>query len=96
MRLTNQGWAGWSSDGESRIFTSYHWLDETGRTVEFDGERTPLPGVIAAGATREVSLNILSPATPGRYRLAIDLVQEGLTWFSQAGWPCLEIPFDVR
>jgi SAM-dependent methyltransferase len=96
VRLTNEGWNRWSSSGESAVFTSYHWLDDKGHVVEFDGERTPLPRTIAAGETCEVAIGMRAPFTPGRYRLAIDLVREGVTWFSQAGRPWLAVPFHVR
>jgi hypothetical protein len=43
-----------------------------------------------------VSLKIIAPDTPGDYVLAVDLVQEGKTWFSDAGVPTLDIPFRVR
>ena len=95
VQLTNEGWNAWSSAAEGGVFTSYHWLDAAGRVAEFDGERTPLPRPIAAGETCEVAITVRAPSTPGRYRLAIDLVREGVTWFSQAGRPWLEVPFDI-
>lgn len=96
IELTNDGWDTWTSDAPQGIFTSYHWLDEGGHVVEFDGERTSLPRAIAAGETSEVAIAIRVPSTPGGYRLAIDLVREGVTWFSQAGRPWLEVTFAVR
>ena len=96
IELTNEGWQAWASHGERGVFTSYHWLSAKGQIVMFDGERTPLPRAIAPGETEEVAITIIAPATPGKYRLAIDLVREGVTWFSQAGRPWLAIPFDVR
>jgi SAM-dependent methyltransferase len=96
LELTNEGWGTWASHTERPVFVSYHWLDSKGQIVEFDGERTPLPRPIGAGETVEVSISIRTPSAAGRYRLAIDLVQEGVTWFSQAGRPWLEVPFDVR
>jgi hypothetical protein len=78
------------------VFTSYHWLDAKGGIVEFDGARTPLPRGVAPGETCEVAITIRTPPSPGRYRLAIDLVREGVTWFSQAGCPWLEVPFEIR
>ena len=75
---------------------SYHWLDRDGRDVEFDGDRTTLSPSIAAGERREVTINIRAPLRPGRYRLAIDLVHEGVIWFSQAGRPCFEVPFEIH
>jgi SAM-dependent methyltransferase len=96
VALTNEGWETWSSDRERGIFTSYHWLSAKRQIVTFDGERTPLPRALAPGETEEVAITIIAPATSGKYRLAIDLVREGVTWFSQAGRPWLEIPFDIR
>ncbi|HEV3217438.1 MAG TPA: class I SAM-dependent methyltransferase [Vicinamibacterales bacterium] len=96
IELTNEGWHAWSSAAGGAIFTSYHWLDASGRVVEFDGERTPLPRAIAAGETCEVAIAVCAPPTRGQYRLAIDLVREGVTWFSQAGRPWLDVPFRVR
>jgi SAM-dependent methyltransferase len=95
VSVTNTGWDEWSSDGTDAIFASYHWLDSQGRVIVFDGERTPLPRTIGQGATCEIAVAATAPEESGRYRLAIDLVREGVTWFSQAGHPCLEVPFRV-
>jgi hypothetical protein len=94
IEMTNIGWGTWSSEGG--VFTSYHWLDASGRIVEFDGERTPLPRPIGAGETATVTTAVRAPKTAGRYQLAIDLVYEGVTWFSEAGHPWLAVAFDVR
>jgi hypothetical protein len=42
-----------------------------------------------------VALRITTPDPPGTYILAIDLVQEGRTWFRNAGSPTLDIPYRV-
>ena len=55
-----------------------------------------LPRDLAPGEDIEVSLRIVTPDAPGDYLLAIDLVQEGKAWFSDAGTPTLDIPFRVR
>lgn len=96
IQITNEGWNDWSSHAEPAVFTSYHWLDERGRIVAFDGERTKLPGTIGAGASCDAAIAFDAPDKPGRYRLAIDLVCEGVTWFSEAGRPWLEVPFEVN
>jgi SAM-dependent methyltransferase len=95
IELTNEGWKPWSS-GDDHIFTSYHWLDATGRIVMLDGVRTPLPRSIVSGETSTVAIRIVAPDAAGRYRLAIDLVCEGVTWFSQAGRPWREVPFVIK
>jgi hypothetical protein len=41
-------------------------------------------------------LNVRAPVRAGKHQLAIDLVKENVTWFSQAGHPWLVVPFTVR
>jgi SAM-dependent methyltransferase len=95
VRLRNASFRAWSSDDPERPdYLSYHWLDRRGVFVEFDGPRTPLR--VGPGDEVEVSLHVRTPAEPGRYVLALDLVQEQRTWFSRAGSPCLRIPFRAR
>jgi SAM-dependent methyltransferase len=96
VQLTNEGRSAWSSEAGAGVFASYHWLDTKGHVVDFDGERTPLPRTIAPGETADVALVVRAPTVCGLYTLAIDLVREGVTWFSEAGRPCLELPFKIR
>lgn len=95
VRLRNASWRPWSSDDPDRPdYLSYHWLHRRGPFVEFEGPRSPIRAL--PGDEIEASLQVKAPAEPGRYILALDLVQESRTWFSQAGSPCLRVPFRVR
>jgi hypothetical protein len=85
VTIRNRSWRTWSSESQPPILLSYHWLDSRGAIVEEDGLRTPLPRVVSPGETCTMSLRIRTPAIPGRYTLAVDLVEEGLRWFSRAG-----------
>jgi SAM-dependent methyltransferase len=96
VRLENRGWEPWSSQGDRPVFASYHWLDRTGRILEFEGERTPLPRIVNPGEISEVALQIRAPDRAGRLVLAVDLVRERVTWFSQAGHPWMAVPFTVQ
>jgi hypothetical protein len=42
---------------------------------------TPLPSVVAPGESIVVPVHVRAPATPGRHRLVLDLVHEGVRWF---------------
>jgi O-antigen ligase len=42
-----------------------------------------------------VAARVRAPARPGRFRLQLDLVHEGVTWFSQRGDPGFELTVDV-
>jgi 2-polyprenyl-3-methyl-5-hydroxy-6-metoxy-1,4-benzoquinol methylase len=93
----NKGWRTWSStDPNGAVFLSYHWLDPNGAIVIDDGLRTPLPHAVAPGDTCTMSCRIETPAAAGSYVLAIDLVDEGITWFSRAGARVLKVAFGVR
>lgn len=83
LTVTNTGRVTWQPEAESPFRASYHWLDgATDRVVQYDGARTELPGNIAPGASATLAMQVRAPETPGRYRLAWDLVQEHRLWFS--------------
>jgi len=74
---------------------SYHWLDRKGATIIQDGRRTLLPAPVAPNAPGGAEMRIVAPAKPGHYILAIDLVQEGQAWFSDAGNPCYRVKMRI-
>lgn len=97
LRVTNRGFLAWEShDVERPVRVSYHWLDSHGAMLVEDGERSSLPRSLHPGQSCDVELRVRTPARPGRYVLAVDMVHEGTTWFSQAGVPCLRVPVHVR
>jgi SAM-dependent methyltransferase len=77
-------------------FISYRWLDKAGMIVQRDGIRTPLKKIIEPDEKGKAELKILSPENPGKYILAIDFVQEGKTWYSEAGNPSLRIRMNIK
>ncbi len=96
VRLHNRSFRVWSSDDATHPdLVSYHWLDKGRRVVVEDGARSPLPRSVPPGEEVDVALRITTPEPPGTYILAIDLVQEGRTWFRDAGSPTLDIPYRV-
>jgi hypothetical protein len=94
--IVNTGWDEWRGDGAQPVHVSYHWLSLSDEIIEFDGLRGDLPGAIGPGATGRATLTVRAPAARGAYRLVIDLVKEGVTWFSQAGAPAHTVRIDVR
>jgi SAM-dependent methyltransferase len=64
------------------INISYHWLrPEVAKPVVFDGIRTNLSPPLGPQQTCEVPATVKAPASAGRYRLVMTLVQEGCCWF---------------
>lgn len=81
----NRGQAAWLSDSQVPVFASYHLQAGDGALVAFDNVRTALPGHVAPGADTRLRLRLEPPSTPGAYRIEVDLVHEGVTWFRDRG-----------
>jgi hypothetical protein len=94
ITLENSGSATWRSHGTEGIQASFHWLDQLGNPIVWDGPRTPLPHPVAPGALVELELTVTAPRPPGRYRLAFDLVEEHRFWFEEIG--CTPLAIDVE
>lgn len=90
--LRNDGSARWRP---SSVKLSYHWLDDRGNPIVWDGPRTELPDTIAPGREVELEVPLGAPRPPGRYRLAFDLVEEHRFWFAEVGSLPLELDVEV-
>jgi hypothetical protein len=96
VELENDGVARWRTRGsEDGLFLSYHWLDERGNPIVWDGVRTALEREIEPGERLRHALRVRGPIPPGRYRLAVDLVEEWRFWLSDLGNAPLEREVDV-
>ena len=84
--VKNTGARAWPAAGEQRVTLSYHWFDAaTSRTAVFDGSRTALPRDIASDEVVRLRATVLAPDSPGRYRIHMQMVHEGVTWFGDQG-----------
>ena len=96
VTLRNAGSATWRAHGDLGVRLSYHWLDDRGNAIVWDGPRVDFGGPVAPGDEVEVALRVRAPQPPGRYRLAFDLVEELRFWFAEVGSHPLELDVDVR
>jgi len=80
VEMENTGSVVWRAG----IRLAYHWLDDRGNPIMWDGERTVIPG-LAPGESATVEARVRAPIPPGRYRFAFDLVAEHRAWFSELG-----------
>jgi hypothetical protein len=90
VELENAGTVTWR-DG---ILLAYHWLDDHGNPIVWDGDRTPLPE-LAPGERATVDARVRAPIPPGRYRFALDVVAEFRAWFSELGSDAVGADVDV-
>jgi len=96
VEVENAGTAAWRTRGsEDGLFLSYHWLDERGNPIVWDGMRTPLDRTVEPGESLRQGLALRAPIPPGRYRLAVDLVEEHRFWLAELGNTPLEEDVDV-
>ena len=87
LTITNTGTATWL-DRNSEIFgivrLATHLYDATGKLIEIDHSRHELGGPVPPGQTVRLEIAVPLPAT-GSFRVALDLVAEGVTWFENVG-----------
>jgi hypothetical protein len=97
VEIENAGSAAWRSiSRDEGVKLSYHWLDELGNPIVWDGIRTDFPAAIEPGQRARVEFALRAPMPSGTYRLALDLVDEGRCWFAEVGNEPLELEVRVR
>ena len=95
VRLENAGSATWRSRGKEGVQLAYHWLDDRGNPILWDGLRSAFPQPVGPGERAELAVELLAPMPPGRYMLAFDLVEEHRYWFAEVGSHVLELDVEV-
>src|SRR5205085_11253366 len=95
LAFENAGTVPWPPTGERRVCLAYHWLDELGNPIVWDGLWTALPHDVPPHGRVETALTLRGPIPPGRYRLAVDLVAEDRYWFTEVGNAPLEREVEV-
>jgi hypothetical protein len=96
LRNTSSGVWRTSGGAEGRVMLAYHWLDRDGQAVVWDGRRSFLPRHVGPGATVMVAANLMTPATPGRYTLVWEMVEEQVCWFAEKGADVVRMDVEVR
>jgi hypothetical protein len=94
FRVKNTGTMVWPArvpKGWMKVVTmGDRWLTSDGaRAVNELDSRTALPHDLKPGDATELELTITAPSAAGQYVLEIDMVHEGVAWFSQLGSPTL-------
>jgi subtilisin family serine protease len=85
VTVTNTGSVTWPASGAQPVHLSYHWLTPDGHVLVWDGARAVLSADLAPGGSTTLTLPVSVPAIGGGFVLRLDLVQEGVSWFSGQG-----------
>lgn len=97
FKVKNLGNSIWPAVGTKdfryQVNLGNHWIGG-GTTVE--DNRAAMKADLPPGAETEMTLAVTAPMTPGEYTLEIDMVHEGVTWFSERGAQPLRLSVQVR
>ena len=96
VTLHNRGSLPWPHSGEHPVHVGYRWRDRHGVEIAVEALRSALPHDVPPGETVRVAFRCRVPARPGGHHLCVDLVKEGVTWFSERGVPPLKVSCRVR
>ena len=94
VRATNAGNTLWLHHARAQgghVALGGHLRDADAALLTLDFLRVPLPEDVPPGGRVELPFELRMPERPGRYRLELDMVDEGLEWFAASGSPTLEL-----
>lgn len=95
VRLTNHSIARLMEAGPHPVRIGYRWFPAEGPAFE-GARRGALIPPCEPGSSEEYALELPAPEKPGRYRMRITIVQEGVGWFDEyAGRPYVDFLVDV-
>lgn len=83
LSVANQGALTWSSSAEQPIGLGARWHRQEGDKGENGELRWPLARAVGPGEVITMTVPLAAPASPGRYWLEWDMVQEEVTWFAE-------------
>ncbi|MBI4671761.1 MAG: discoidin domain-containing protein, partial [Chloroflexi bacterium] len=95
VTVQNIGAKTWRAAGEAPVRLGYHWYDADGNAVElaaYPGNFSLRKDVPPQALATFENVVVRAPVPQAKYKLAFDLVHEGVTWFSAAGAK----PFDAQ
>jgi SAM-dependent methyltransferase len=96
VRVRNASSTDWKQSVGFPINLGNHWLSSDGRRVlVHDDGRERFPPTLRPQEEAIFKLTVVPPAEAGQYTLDVDVVQEGVRWFTEAGSPTLRVPVRV-
>lgn len=82
IRLANKSIFDWNSEISFPVRLSYHWIDEKGDYVVFDGIRTDLSNnTLDRNSYITQLMKVTAPSNHGKFKLVATVLQEGIKWF---------------
>jgi len=85
VQIKNTSQIKWSTTHTSGIMLGNRWLDTENNIVNSVDGRVPLITDVKPGQVVQLYLPIQAPDTEAMYQLEIDMIEEGVSWFSDQG-----------
>lgn len=82
-------------DNKFYIALGNRWLDKDGNLTSETEGHNGITKDLKPGEEAEMTLQITAPKQPGEYTLSLDMVQEGVSWFSEKGSPTTKAKITV-
>jgi lipopolysaccharide transport system permease protein len=80
---------------EDGYAVSYQVFDPETDTLVLEGVRTPLARALAPGESLDAEIQVELPPEPGRYRVFVSSMREGVSWHYAEGRPFLLIDAEI-
>ena len=78
---TGEGVWPWGADGVPEVRIGSRWYDATGRELPELQIHTELGASLPPGSEEVLPVHVRAPATAGRYRVEVELIQQHVRWF---------------
>jgi SAM-dependent methyltransferase len=98
VRVCNEGNTTWLHAPEpsrGHVALGGHLREASGALLEQDLFRVQLPRSVAPGTEVELACVFQAPSRAGRYRVELDMVDEGIAWFTSHGSNALTLELTV-
>ncbi len=98
VEIENEGDTLWLAGHDSRagvVMPAIRIIDQSGTLISETHGEPPLPYAVAPGETFQLKISYTAPHRSGRYTLKLDLVDQHVCWFEDAGSEPLTIEFEV-
>jgi hypothetical protein len=83
------------ADNKFYIAAGNRWLDKDGKLTSETEGHNGIPKDLKPGEETEMTLQITAPKEPGEWFMELDMVQEGVAWFSERGSPATKVKVQI-
>ena len=96
VEVSNETDFHWLSKGLNPTYLSYHWQNELGESIIFEGLRSPFSSLgLPSNQSLKANMQLTAPLEIGKYHLILTLVKENVCWFEENGFETAKITVNV-